>query len=137
NARFVAVVHKEHACADKRRISLVDLRHWPSIISPEDSPLGNVIHWECRARGIVPKIAAVTKSPILTAGLIQAFEGIGLLDCLTARLINNDKLAVKPLEEVINFSIHAFWRADAPLSQPHLRVLELTERQLSSIDNQS
>lgn len=131
---FVAVVHKNHALAHKRVINLRDFCLWPSIIAPLESPLGAYVHLEFRKQDLEPNVAVTMKSPILGSELISSFQSLGILDNLTARLLTNPDLIIKRLDKSFRVPVHAFWRANSPLSHPQFEFLKHLENQIRHLE---
>lgn len=133
SADFVAVLHREHAFADKAALSLDDFARAPTILPPTGSPLGKIVHGEFTKAGIEPMPGVTVNSPIPTGALIRAFHGLGILDGLTARLISDPALLVRPLARPITFPVHAFWQDQVALTLPQRALVERVEAELSRL----
>ncbi len=133
NAHFVAVLHKDHPYAARDMLALADFAVMPTILPPPGSPLGKIVHGAFAAARIGPMPSVTVNSPIPTGALIRAFRGLSILDGLTARLIGDPDLVVRPLAEPIAFPVHAFWQEPAKLSLPQMDLVERVEAHLRQL----
>lgn len=118
--KCMLAVPEDHALTGYHRASVSDL-HGESFISLGDNLSDYVEDPEAgRILGESTRHFASSSAPIIA--LVEAGNGIGIVDPISAAHYAGDRVVFLPFDPVVGFPIHIIFRGDTPLSRPAERL---------------
>lgn len=113
---FACVFKPDHPLATHKRIALQDLRDERLIAFSPDTPQGQLIakHWQ--DKGLQPNAQIEVRSGQVACSLAACGAGVAIVDELTARAWNGQKLSYRPLRAAPTNKVHMLRPVNEPLS---------------------
>lgn len=113
---FACVFQPGHALAAHKRIALQDLRDERLIAFSPDTPQGQLItrHWQ--DKGFQPRAQIEVRSGQVACSLAACGAGVAIVDELTARAWNGQKLSYRPLRAAPTNQVHVLRASNEPPS---------------------
>ncbi|WP_225781401.1 LysR substrate-binding domain-containing protein [Xenophilus sp. Marseille-Q4582] len=113
---FACVFRPDHALAARKRITLQELRDERLIAFSPDTPQGQLIarHWQ--DKGLQPHAQIEVRSGQVACSLAACGAGVAIVDALTARAWNGQKLSHRPLRAAPTHPVQVLRPANEPPS---------------------
>ncbi len=125
--RLRILLWKDHRLAEKRCISIKDLRDEWLIMNSSAPPLLNTLHSICEANGFFPKVSAKVDSPELSMLMTSARQGVTITTFFGPELESRSDLVVRELDAsdmppgILENELVLAWRKDCYKSSELLR----------------
>jgi len=125
------VVHRDHALANLKEVSLSSLAEEPFVLSSEDFSLHDEIIKKCKLAGFQPKIVFETSQRELMIQTVAANLGIAFVPSNICERLSRDLVRSIPLvEPQIIHSMSVIWKKGRHLSYPAKLCLEFAREYL-------
>lgn len=112
---LVAVVPVQHALAAKAKLQLKDLAQIPLIRFPDQTTQGATLNKLLQSQNVTVQSRVTVKTARDACALAAEGVGAAVIDALTARHINDERIVKLPLAVKQKYGITAMWSKDWPL----------------------
>lgn len=129
---LVAVVPAQNALANKVKLQLKDLAQVPLILFPEQTTQGATLNRLLQSQNIVVQSRVTVKTARDACALAAEGVGAAVIDALTARHLNDERIVKLPLSVKQQYAITAHWSKDWPLGTLGKKFVELVALQIKT-----
>ncbi|MDP4085945.1 MAG: LysR family transcriptional regulator [Bacillota bacterium] len=96
--QIVLLAHKDHPLASKKKVTMLDLKDEPFIMTAEDFMLHHLILKVCKNAGFEPKIDLITSQWDFIQEMVSLKQGISLLPRPILEKFNIPNIKIIPIE---------------------------------------
>ena len=120
---IVACLPKTHRFADKKEVSLIELKKDPFILFHEDTYTRQLIMNECTKLNFTPKVVFSSSQIDTVEGLVKESMGVSFFFSDLAKRL--DSVAIIPLAERLELEAGAVWNSEKYLSSAAKKLIDL------------